>query len=302
MVGKTDAELFDETTAARLTEIKSRVLADGQGQHAEIAISGGGAETRFVEFRAEPLRDYRGNIVGITGVKMDITERKRAEQHRAFLLAELDHRVKNNLSVVLALAEESVRSSTSMEQFSQAFIGRVRALAKTHAALAAARWQGVRLRNLVDLILETYTIGAAAGVPARASIAGEAVQLSPKAASALCMTLNELLTNAVKYGAFSTPEGRVSVTWNITPMPAGPPLLRILWTETGGPLVRPPARRGLGSQLIEDGIAYELAGMVRTDYHPLGVVCTIEVPLNLQNTSRGRFEPSTSVNQSKDAP
>src|SRR5207302_1640097 len=125
VLGKRDEDLFAPETARRLTELKRRVLESGVGEHAEVAITGLDGTVRFFDFRAEPLRDPSGRITGITGVKVDISDRKRADQHKAFLLAELDHRVKNNLSVVLALAEESMRASGSMADFSRSFIGRV---------------------------------------------------------------------------------------------------------------------------------------------------------------------------------
>jgi PAS domain S-box-containing protein len=292
VTGRTDQEVFAPETALRLTEIKRRVLATGVGEHSELPVRTDG-EVRHVDFRVEPLRTPAGDIVGITGVKVDITERKLAEQHKAFLLAELDHRVKNNLSVVLALAEESLRNSRSMADFSRAFIGRVRALAKTHAALAASRWEGVRLNDLIALTLESYVLGGPAGGPGRASVSGPPIQLSPKAASALCMTVNELVTNAAKYGAFSAPGGRVDIRWEIvepTSPASGERSLRLVWEETGGPPVTPPEHRGLGTQLIEDGVAYEMGGLVRMEFRPQGVRCTVIFALNEENTRRGRFE------------
>ncbi len=285
VIGKRDEDLFPPDTAQTLTILKQGVIGKGEGTHAEVALRVG-ADTRYFEFRAEPLRDALGEIVGITGAKLDITDRKRAERHRTFLLAELDHRVKNNLSVVLSIAEESVRSSASMADFSRAFIGRVRALAKAHAALAASKWEGVVLEDLVRLTTDSYGTSGAG----RFRTNGERVYLSPKAASTLCMTVHELMTNAAKHGAFSTSSGSVSLSWETLPGNNGPPTIRLTWEESGGPPVAAPSKRGLGTQLIEDGVAYELGGDVRTEYRPEGVRCTIEFPLNDQNTKRGIFE------------
>lgn len=291
VIGKRDEDLFLPDTAAELTRLKEQVLRTGAGAAAEVRISVSG-EKRHFEFRAEALRDEAGAITGITGAKLDVTDHKRAERHRAFLLAELDHRVKNNLSVVLSLAEESMRNAASMQDFSRAFIGRVRALAKTHAALAASQWEGVGLVDLVKLTTDSYGSGNAL----RFRMEGDRINLSPKAASSLCMTVHELMTNAAKHGAFSTSNGFVDLRWSIRAGAAdGDPVCVVCWEESGGPAVAPPTHRGLGTQLIEDGVAYELGGTVRTSYLPQGVRCTIEFPLSPANTQRGRYERLVSV-------
>jgi PAS domain S-box-containing protein len=289
VIGKRDEDLFPPETAAVLTRLKREVIHSGAGAHAEVSVDVNG-EARHFEFRAEPLRDAAGAVCGITGAKLDITERKRGERHRAFLLAELDHRVKNNLSVVLSLAEESVRASSSMPEFSRSFIGRVRALAKAHAALAASQWEGVELAELVKLTMDSYGSAGAGRVRTK----GASIHLSPKAASAMCMTIHELMTNAVKHGAFATGAGVISLEWTTRIGSDGAPVLRMEWQESGGPPVAAPASRGLGTQLIEDGVAYELGGVVRTEYRPEGLHCTIEFPLNIVNTQRGRFEQEVS--------
>jgi PAS domain S-box-containing protein len=293
VIGRTDSDLFSAEDAERLIAIKSRALYDGQRQHQEVAI-GRGHDTRYYDLRIDPLLDADSQVAGITGVAVDVSERRRAEEHKTFLLAELDHRVKNNLASILALADESIRTSASLEEFQRAFTGRVRALAKTHAALAAARWAGVELRDVIFSVLQPYLGGSANGSDvedARVRISGPVVHLSPKAASVLCLAMNELGTNAAKYGAFSAgSNGRVDIEWTIGRDADNQPQLDLRWSEHDGPPVQPPTRRGLGSQLIEDGAAYELGGHVRTEYHEAGVQCHLQIPLNEQNTRQGRFE------------
>ena len=228
-------------------------------------------------------------------LESEVAERRRTEQHQEFLVAELDHRVKNTLSTVLAMAEESIRSASSVAEFEQGFVGRVRALARTHAALAAARWEGVPLQSLVRVVLDPYSQGGMQ----RVACEGDMVTLSAKAASTLCLTLNELATNAAKYGAFSTPAGTVSIRWRVEPAFGREPDLTLVWSEAGGPAVVAPTRRGFGTQLIEDGVAYELGGKVVADYRAQGLVCTITIPLNAQNTRRGRFEHAGPINQTR---
>lgn len=300
VIGKRDEDLFTPEAAAELTRFKRSVLESGRGVKAEIAIEASperpGGETRFFEFRAEPLRDGEGRITGITGVKVDMTDRKLADQHRGFLMAELDHRVKNNLAMVLALAEESIGSVSTLEEFREAFGGRVRALAKTHTALAASKWEGVRMDELVNLTLGAYLMAR----PPRMRVAGEGVLLSAKGATAVCMLLNELATNAAKHGSLSRTgvaggephhAEEVSVRWMRTTK-AGEECewLRLEWVESGGPEVRPPKRRGLGMEVVEGSAAYELGGMATLDFRPGGLRCIVEFPLNAQNTRRNRFE------------
>jgi len=274
-IGRTDAEMFSPAEAAVLTDLKRSVLRSGVGTRSEAQITMADG-SRVFEIRIEPLPDCDGKIVGVTCVSVDVTERKRFEQHMAYLLAELDHRVKNNLSTVLSLAEESLRGSATMGEFAAAFTGRVRALARTHAALAATKWHGVGMMDLARMSLDAYLVGG----PERVTISGPQVILGSKAASTICIVINELATNAVKYGALSAPEGRVAVDWEIRRAGDGEEVLRMRWRESGGPPVVKPSRRGLGIQLIEEGTAYELHGRVQMDFDPDGLRCEIEFPIS----------------------
>lgn len=295
-LGKTDSDLVSPEDAENLAAIKGRVLNDGQSIQEEVEIRLQG-EPRCFEITAEPLRDSLGSIIGLTGAALEITERKRVEHHTSFLLAELDHRVKNTLSVVLAIAEQSLQTVSTLDEFRESFTGRVRALAKTHSALAAARWRGVQLSDLIRLVLEPHTMNSAR----RSEVSGEPVVLSARAASSMCMLLNELTTNAAKYGAFSAPSGgngngaagTVAIHWTIEPEEGGVRWLRIAWVESGGPPVRAPDKEGFGSELIRGAAVYEMGGQVSFDYPETGARCTVRIPLNEQNTSRGRFEPAT---------
>lgn len=301
VIGKRDEDLFTPEAAEELTRLKRSVLETGSPVRAEISISASpdrpGVDTRFFEFRAEPLRDGEGRITGITGVKVDITQRKLEDQHRVFLMAELDHRVKNNLAMVLALAEESIGSVSTLEEFREAFGGRVRALAKTHTALAASKWEGVRMDELVNLTLGAYLMAR----PPRMQVSGEGVLLSAKGATAICMLLNELATNAAKHGSLSHVDGanvgephgggEVTVRWaRVAKAGEECEWLRLEWIESGGPAVRPPKRRGLGMEVVEGSAAYELGGSATLNFQPTGLRCVVEFPLNPQNTRRNRFE------------
>ena len=223
----------------------------------------------------------------------EIAHRRTEERHKSFLLAELDHRVKNTLAMVLSLSEESLRTSRSMQEFSMAFSGRVRALARTHSALAAANWDGVSLQELVSSAVQACRVPTPSDPDNanRVAIGGPEIRLSSKAATTICLTLNELATNACKYGALSTSKGRVQIQWRIEPATTThPPMLHLHWEESDGPRVTPPARRGLGSTLIEEGAAYELGGRVKIEYPPEGLRCSLEFAMTPLTTEKGRFE------------
>lgn len=226
-------------------------------------------------------------------LQTEVAHRRTEERHKSFLLAELDHRVKNTLAMVLSLSEESLRTSRSMQDFSIAFSGRVRALARTHSALAASNWDGVSLVELVSSAVQACRVPTPndPGSAERVTIRGPEIRLSSKAATTVCLMLNELATNACKYGALSISSGRVAIEWRVEPASAThPPLLHLRWTEWDGPPVTPPTRRGLGTTLIEEGAAYELGGSVNVEYAPEGLRCSLQFPLTPLTTEKGRFE------------
>jgi len=210
----------------------------------------------------------------VLAVALDITHRTRAAQHRELMLGELNHRVKNSLASVQAIALQTLASAPSLEAFKEGFMARLMALSNTHNLLAEDAWSGVSLRQIVLNELAPYQQDE----PARTEIVGAPLQLTPKIALALGMTLHELTTNAIKHGALSVPEGRVAVHWK-TRRIKGQPWLRLHWSEHDGPRVAAPIRRGFGSRLIADGLAFELDGKVALEFDPAGVTCTIDVPL-----------------------
>ncbi len=228
----------------------------------------------YCEWYNCPLVDASGKVIGIASVVEDVTERKLTQQRQDFMMAELDHRVKNNLAAVISLAEQTGRGSTDYKEFLDKFMGRVRAMSRMHSVLARSRWQGADLRTLVTQTLEAFGSGSSG----KTSVGGESVMLGPRAAQAMAMALNELATNATKYGALSTAAGTVSVVWTVA-QEGGERRLSMRWEERGGPAVSMPKRRGFGTQLIEGTIAYELRGTVRTEFPATGVVCTMVVPL-----------------------
>ncbi|MBC7834673.1 MAG: PAS domain S-box protein [Phycisphaerales bacterium] len=215
-----------------------------------------------------------GGKPAILTINRDVTERHKAERRQNLMMAELDHRVKNNLAAVLSVADQTMRTSGTIKEFGDAFTGRIRALARMHGVLARSRWVGARLRDLISQALEAYLIAGG-----QVDADGPEVLLPARAASPVAMALHELATNAAKYGALSTPGGIVSIRWTPVLDARGDHAVKLVWKEHGGPPVTPPVRRGFGTELIEGGIAYELHGSVTLEFQPDGVRCEIIIPL-----------------------
>ncbi|MFD1332259.1 HWE histidine kinase domain-containing protein [Methylopila musalis] len=218
------------------------------------------------------LVDEGGGPSGFFGVTADVTDRREAERMRSLLLAELNHRVKNNLATVQALARQTQRSAVDLEDFQTTFNARLMALSRAHDLLMRETWSSAQLIELAAVTLAPF--GVAAG---RVTVGGDPVRLSPTAAVTMTMALHELASNAQKYGALSVPNGQVALDWTIGDDGRR---LEMAWRETGGPQVSEPARRGYGCRLIERGIVQELGGEARIDFAPEGVACTLLVPLS----------------------
>ena len=221
-------------------------------------------------FQASPIRDGEGRFQGAVCAAIDISDRKRQEQHRELLVNELNHRVKNTLTTVQSFAMQTLRNASSLADGREAFDARLIALSKAHDVLVRENWESAGLRQIVTEALGAYS-GAA---DKRLRFAGPDIRIRPKAALALSMALHELATNAVKYGAFSNHAGRVDICWT-----AGEDF-RLCWTEANGPKVVEPSRRGFGSRLILQGLPHDFGGQVELSFEPGGVVCSIRAPLD----------------------
>lgn len=213
-------------------------------------------------------------------VTTDISERKEQERIRAWLLAELNHRVKNNLSTVQALAHHSMGSTSSPEEFRRIFDARLMALSRAHDLLMRETWTSAGLGQIATETLAPFSLDD----DGRVVIVGPEVRFSPTAAVTMTLAFHELATNAAKFGALSRPGGRVSVRWAVD-RSQDPGAVDLVWREAGGPPASLPTRRGFGSRLIERGAARELGGHVRLDFEPDGVVCAFHLPLSQKITT-----------------
>lgn len=206
----------------------------------------------------------------MAGVCMDVTERKEAEAQRSLMVAELSHRVKNTLAIVISIARQSFATNPDANDAQRSFNARIRALGQTHSRLAEANWSGVQLKTIVTDEAAPYRREDGRNL----KLSGPPVMLDPKQALTLGMALHELATNAAKYGAFSREDGSVSVDWGVAEG-----MLSICWSEQDGPAVTPPQRNGFGRLLLERVLAADLDGKVAMDFADTGLVCSISVPL-----------------------
>ena len=213
---------------------------------------------------------------GWVAVHQDITERKRADERQALLVSELDHRVKNILARVAVVAKYSLEASRPPNELIEALDQRIQSMADAHSMLSQSHWRGVGLADLVFRQLSPYT------TETNVEIIGSDIKLSAAATQALAMVLQELATNAVKYGSLSTSSGKVSVTWDCRDGADGAARVAIAWRETGGPPTAAPSQTSYGVNLIRNLIAHELGGKVDLVFAPEGLRCDIEIRLDTQ--------------------
>jgi two-component sensor histidine kinase len=232
-------------------------------------------EQRIIDFVFQPIRDGDGRITGIFAEGSDVTERVRSEDHQRLLLNELNHRVKNTLATVQSIASQTLRTADSTQAAKEAIESRLFALSRAHDVLTRENWEGAWIKEIVGHAMQPFqTVGHN-----RIRWHGEEVRLPPNTTLALAMALQELATNAVKYGSLSNEAGTVEMTWHVDQTRELPHLL-LKWEEKDGPPVAPPSRRGFGTRLVERSLAQgPLGGEAKINFAASGVVCTIDAPL-----------------------
>ena len=247
-----------------------KIITQGKSGQAEFRIIRPDGEMRWcaVSFAATLSED--GLPLRASGVTLDITERKEAEQKQTLLALEVDHRARNMLAVVQSILR--LTRADSVGDMVTALDGRIRALARAHTLLSSSRWQGADLGRLVAEEMDPYRDENSD----RVETTGPSVVLRPTLAQALALALHELATNAAKYGALSVLAGRVSVTWELR----GEHLV-LQWAEAGGPQASPPTKRGFGTRVVVANIEQDLGGHATFAWQPEGLRCTLSVPRSL---------------------
>ncbi|MGF9564317.1 HWE histidine kinase domain-containing protein [Neorhizobium sp. JUb45] len=202
------------------------------------------------------------------------TERRRAEHQKELLVRELSHRVKNTMAMVMSIVRRTARNSGTVESYVENLSGRLRAMADAHALLFESNWTDAELLQVLERTITPHEQGNRFEI-----VAGPVIHLDPKAALALSLAFNELMTNAIKYGALSNADGRVGIEWSREEID-GEPWLALHWREIDGPAVEPPQEDGFGTTLIQRSIRYELRGETTLDYATTGLICDIRFPLS----------------------
>lgn len=224
-----------------------------------------------------PDRDEAGSILQNFASFVDLTKHKNEQARSAKVIDELNHRVKNTLATVQSIVWQALRMTSEPSEIREAIESRLFAMSRSHDLLTKQSWQSAAVLDIIHDALAPFSLKD--GDKDRIVIGlGEDARVPPRMALALGIALNELATNAAKYGALSNAKGRLLVQWTIANRPSGQRLI-ISWQESDGPPVSPPKRKGFGSQVLERGLAMEIDAEVSLYYPPSGLQCTIDIPL-----------------------
>ena len=232
-----------------------------------------GTRVPFIPYPT-PLYDSSGALVGAVNMLVDISERKEAETRQIGLVNELNHRVKNTLATVQALAAQTMRGNGVAEDVRAAFEARLLALSRTHDQLTRAGWQAADVASLLDGALSPYKNGSGS----RIRLCDHPVRLPAQAALTLAMVFHELAANAAKHGSLAAPDGELDVSWEVADLD-GVRRLRFKWQESCGRPVEAPTRTGFGIRLAERSVTRALRGSLDIDFDPAGVRCRMDIPL-----------------------
>jgi PAS domain S-box-containing protein len=226
---------------------------------------------RFWDVKVSPIFSDDGRVESILSVSRDITAIKNFETEQELLRSELSHRIKNILALVQSLANQTLRNDTDLPSARVAFLERLHALSHAQDLFIKQNQVSTTLKLIVESVTSTQS-------PDRVQASGPDVYLSSKSSIAFALTLHELMTNAVKYGALSNAGGQVHITWSVEPVDTEGEL-RFAWTESGGPNVVVPSRKGFGSRMIEKALVGYINGQASITYAPTGLVVEVTAPI-----------------------
>ena len=232
-----------------------------------------GADGLFRQFltRVAPFRDEEGRILRWFGTNTDISEQKRHEDHLNFLMHEMSHRSKNLLAVVQSIVRQIARGSVNVADYAARVSDRLQSLAFTHDQLVENNWQGATLKQLImNQVSPFVTEGPFLNMD------GPDIRMKPKTAEGLGLAFHELATNAAKYGAFSSPNGKIDVQWRFSLSPSNEPVFQFTWKETGGPAVEPRRGSGFGTTVLTRVVPETLGGNASLEFQEDGILWSIE--------------------------
>lgn len=250
-------------------EISRRMKRGERTEHFETVRQRKDGSLVEISLTVSPIRTSAGNIIGASKVARDITDRKRAHERQLFLLRELQHRTQNLFAIIQSIVNRSLVEGYTLAQAKEVLNGRLNALAQAHAMLAEGAWEGAPLAEIIKRELN--------GFSSNVSVSGCDIVLSTPAAQQFALMVHELATNAVKYGALSAANGRVSIEGDIR-RTNGDGLFSFVWEESGGPRVSAPKQTGFGSSILLDA-AKHFGQHVALDYSPQGLTYEIRLLL-----------------------
>ena len=227
---------------------------------------------RWMSANARPRIDERGQFQGYIGMAMDVTETKAAEARQRLLINELNHRVKNTLASIQSIARQTLRPDETPPHVRERLIDRLLAMSAAHDVLTRESWEGASIEEIVRQGLRPFVDE---DEPDRIAAGGPALRVGASTALSLALAVHELATNAVKYGALSVPAGQVVVAWE----DLGDDQAVLRWTESGGPPVHAPARKGFGTRLLDGGLTADLGGQPKLSFGAEGVRAVLPIRL-----------------------
>ncbi len=271
VIGKPKAVIIPADRLEEFAEQRKKVSGGQSVQCETVRLRRDGASIDVL-INAAPVYAADGSVTAMSSVIHDISALKAAEQHRIVLLRELAHRSKNQLAVIQSIAGQTGRSADSIDDFLIKFRERLQGMAVSHDLLAGQNWRGANLEDIVIGQLKTF-VGHSSD---QVTLAGPCVSIKASAAEMIGLALHELATNSVKYGALSSPGGRITINWSVD-FDAASPMLSLEWVETGGPTIRqPPVRKGFGTRMIESLVASAVSGRSDLQYRQTGVYWRLE--------------------------
>ncbi|ACK50355.1 signal transduction histidine kinase [Methylocella silvestris BL2] len=282
VVGKRMRDVLPELASQGFMDVLDKVYNSGEafaGRKMRILLQGGDGQIReyFIDLTCQPILGEDGEVSGIFIEGSDVTNMVRADQRQALLIRELHHRVRNTLATVQGVMNTTAKSSATIEEFQEAFAGRIGSLAKTHAVMTDELDQCVSFEHLLIQELGLY----AGNGRNRVHLKGPPVELPSQIAVPLGMAVHELTTNAVKFGSLAFESGHVAVEWSLAEGPAGA-ALRWEWSESDGPRVAPPGREGFGSMLLKRVLSQQIGAEVNVAFEPEGFRLRMLVPLRAE--------------------
>src|SRR5690349_13498573 len=263
MIGKSITLLIPSDLQDEEPKILQRIRCGERIEHYDTVRLRKDGSLVDISLSVSPVRDAHGTIVGASKIARDITDRRRAQDRQNLLSREIQHRTKNLFAVVQAVVARSLADKQTLEEAKTAVLSRLQSLAQTHDLLVGKEWQGADILEVVQMEMSPYA--------ERTIIQGPHLFLHPKAAQNLALALHELATNAVKYGALSTPTGQVRISWGLE-RAAEHERFGFRWEECGGPPVEEPSQKGFGSVVLEHVMAEYLAARPELTYAAAGVV------------------------------